>query len=501
MKKAGFTYGQTDPWVEKYGVKEVVIKEIEICQAGNARSHGTKTGSRTSASERPGISPALFAEQLLNSAVFLHLEDVAHALPPITERPVSVEMSPELTDAYRKLEYDIKKVMSQQLAQGNRRLLGRFLTNLLSYPDKPFENPPVELEQGSYAYPRELSQDLEYPKEQKLIELVQDAKRNNRKALIFLTYTGKRDTQPRIKKLLADYGITAEILYAKEVKPAQREKWIENISPTIDALIVNPEAVKTGLDLIDFPTVIYLQTGYSVFTLRQSSRRSWRIGQTQPVEIYYLYYADTMQSRAINLIGKKLSASVALEGKLTSEGLQAMAGDDEDAALALARALCQGGLSEGIESVWRSVNEKNAATVKAQERPETSTAPTTLALPPGEDEQEAATAMEEPNPTLTPPATPNVEQQANHEAAPDTFTQAMLALNPHLSPDALALIRSLVKGEALPTATPQQEPRPAVNDSTITRLTTPSPQTAQVIPFRKPTKKKPTDEKQTSLFG
>jgi len=371
MKRAGYTYGKTDRWVDKYGVREIVIKETVSADGRNARSHGTKTGTKTGSEERPGISPALFADQLLNNAIFLHLEDVAQALPPITEEPVPIEMSPDLATAYKRLEADIKSVMDAQLAQGNRRLLGRYLVNLLSYPDKPYQNEPVPLDKLHFAVPAELPQDLEYPKEEELIRIATEAKARGRKTLVFLTFTGKRDQCPRVKKILEDHNLKTAILYAQNVDPRKREAWIEQHAPGIDVLITNPECVKTGLDLLQFPTVVYLQTGYNVFTLRQSSRRSWRIGQKLPVEIFYLYYTGTMQARAINLIGRKLSASQALEGKLTAEGLQALAGEDEDEALALARALCQGGLADGIESTWKALNEQNRAfTATEQPAPE-----------------------------------------------------------------------------------------------------------------------------------
>jgi hypothetical protein len=72
--------------------------------------------------------------------------------------------------------------------------------------------------------------------------------------------------------------------------------------------------VKTGLDLFDkggsynFCTLVFYETGYSLFCLRQASRRSWRIGQTKPCRIVYFYYYDTMQSRAMALLGRKLTA-------------------------------------------------------------------------------------------------------------------------------------------------------------------------------------------------
>jgi len=108
---------------------------------------------------------------------------------------------------------------------------------------------------------------------------------------------------------------------------------------------------------LDFPTIIFYQTGYSIFTLRQASRRSWRIGQDKPVRIHYLHYRDTMQERALELVGKKLSASLAIEGKLTADGLASLSAG-EDMTLMLARTLVKGTKIDGAESVWRSMNSR-----------------------------------------------------------------------------------------------------------------------------------------------
>ena len=59
----------------------------------------------------------------------------------------------------------------------------------------------------------------------------------------------------------------------------------------IDVAICHPKIVETGLDLLDFPTILFHETGYSLHTLRQSSRRSWRIGQRRPVEVKFFAYA------------------------------------------------------------------------------------------------------------------------------------------------------------------------------------------------------------------
>jgi hypothetical protein len=128
---------------------------------------------------------------------------------------------------------------------------------------------------------------------------------------------------------------------------ARREVWIAEHAPKLDVVVSHPKLVETGLDLFDkcgsynFPTICFYETGYNIFTLRQASRRAWRIGQSQPRRVVYLYYEGTMQERAMALMGKKLTAAQALEGRFSSEGLVAMAGEDANVEIALARSLVE----------------------------------------------------------------------------------------------------------------------------------------------------------------
>ena len=106
-------------------------------------------------------------------------------------------------------------------------------------------------------------------------------------------------------------------------------------------MICNPRLVETGLDLLDFPSIVFYQCGYSTYTLRQASRRSWRITQKEPVKVYYLTYSETMQTRAMKLIATKLETSLALEGELTDKGLSALSESSDSMTRELARALVE----------------------------------------------------------------------------------------------------------------------------------------------------------------
>jgi len=363
MKQEGLEYSRISEWMSRYGVLEKITK---YSSEDNACSRGKKTS--VILKRKPGISPMVFSNHLLGKAVFLHLADIALELPAIREEVVCVDMDPELESAYSRLEYHLAKAMKEALVMGSKRLLGAYLTNLLSYPDRPFDNPVItdpktrhlpEEMQRIIAVPEELSKSKTYAKERQLVDLVRSEARNGRKCFVFATFTGKKDITLRLKDTLERDGLKAEILRST-VKPEMREEWVKSkVKQGVDVIIANPKLVETGLDLLDFPTLIFHQTGYSVYTLRQASRRSWRIGQDRDVKVYYLFYKGTIQEKALQLMGSKMEASLALEGRFSEEGLLAMT-QGEDMSTALAKALVDGMDVEGAEDIWRKINLKNA---------------------------------------------------------------------------------------------------------------------------------------------
>ena len=68
----------------------------------------------------------------------------------------------------------------------------------------------------------------------------------------------------------------------------------ERVEQGIDVLICHPRLVQTGLDLIDFPTLCWFETDYSVYVIWQASRGSWRIGQTRPVKVVFMAYRNSL---------------------------------------------------------------------------------------------------------------------------------------------------------------------------------------------------------------
>jgi len=124
-------------------------------------------------------------------------------------------------------------------------------------------------------------------------------------------------------------------------------------------VICHPKLVETGLDLLDFPTILFYESGYSLHTLRQASRRSWRIGQRRPVRVKFLCSEGTMQTSCLRLMGKKLLVALTMEGKFAGEGLQSI-DEDDDMLSAMARELVErNGIGETADSTWRALNAEH----------------------------------------------------------------------------------------------------------------------------------------------
>lgn len=88
----------------------------------------------------------------------------------------------------------------------------------------------------------------------------------------------------------------------------------------------------------NYPTLIFYQLGYSLFTIWQASRRHYRLNQREECRTYYMAVAGTVQQAVIGLIAQKMAATSAIQGKFSVEGLSAMA-QGVDVKLKLAQAL------------------------------------------------------------------------------------------------------------------------------------------------------------------
>ena len=92
--------------------------------------------------------------------------------------------------------------------------------------------------------------------------------------------------------------------------------------------------------------------------MRQASRGSWRIGQTQPVKVVFMAYRNTLQADALKLVAQKLQSALAVEGDLPEDGLAGYGDTGDDLMMALARKLASGDAQdEPVEDIVRQAQE------------------------------------------------------------------------------------------------------------------------------------------------
>ena len=315
-----FAFHDEKRWARLYGVLETTRRRR---RDDDADEDGVYTGNRryrNQAKEQPGVSPAIVS-RLLDTTIFLSLKDLNLALPAYKEEVVALDMLDEQGQQYHSMDSGLK-----QLAVQSSRYLSTWLQWSLARPNSAFRDEVVVVdevdgEDGKSARKVPLMElpainpngHKWLPKENWLADFCKLEKQQGRKVLIYVRQTGTRDIQDRVQMPLQANGLRVSILGCN-VDPRKREEWIAKRVNTIDALICNPRLVETGLDLVQFSSVVFFEIEYSLYTLWQSVRRVWRLGQTQPVKAIFSVYSSAMEATALALMGRKMKAAQLVYG-------------------------------------------------------------------------------------------------------------------------------------------------------------------------------------------
>ena len=361
-------------WIKRYGFEEHTMGKPDDDTLEDGRN-SRRRKFRKVVRERPGLVPsALF--HIIGNTVFLKLADVASGLPPYEEQILLSSMDSEedatgysQRSAYKTVYEELRKELKDALRSGSKRLLATYLQTLLAYPDGCTRGETVFDPRSGEVIVQvpPLSGERLFPKEKALLDLVAAERMEGRRVLVYATHTGTRDITGRMDDILTRHGFRVAVMKADAVAPDRREAWVaDKVKQGIDVLICHPRLVQTGLDLIDFQTLCWYETDYSVYVMRQASRRSWRIGQTRPVKVVFMSYRNTLQADALKLVAKKLQSSLAVEGELPEDGLAAYGDDGDDLMMALARKIVSGE-EDGAETVEEVFARARDAEATAEE--------------------------------------------------------------------------------------------------------------------------------------
>jgi len=345
-------WGNPKRFIERYGVLEKIttVKEEDGLT--------TKAKKRTIVKEKPGISPLLLGKMLLSNSVFLRLSDCMEHLQPYQEDVMEITMHPEMEHLYSEFEETMKKALLDALVRGDNSLLGGYLHSLLSYPERIYTGLTVIHPHTKETVAVAPSLQGIMPKEQELISIIKKELEQRRKVLVYIQNSNTTDISPRLVDIMEDENIKVKVLRSGDTEGRAKiiQRWVEK---GIDVLITNPKKVEVGMDLLDFPSIIFYQIPMSTYTLRQASRRSWRIPQKKPVRIYFLTYSGTMQTRLMKLMADKLMCSLAIEGELSDKGLAALSETSDSMAKELAKMLIeQSEDNMSLKDIWSDYRKK-----------------------------------------------------------------------------------------------------------------------------------------------
>lgn len=350
MMEDGFGYNKSNTlgtaamaFMRQHGVLKDIIRSTgsEFDGGSFASSKAKRSSVRTS--KAPGFSPLGIMRYILPITVFLKLKDLGEGvLPPYEEIFRPVAMTQQQEDVYQQMSAALQQVLRQALAKGDNTLTGIVTNTLLAWPDcchNPEHVVWKSKKQVLFSTPAVFNEYELSPKEADMLEVVKTELAAGRKCLVYSIYTDTRDTTTRLQEILQTNGIKAAVMRAS-VKADAREDWVaEKLDDGYQVIICNPELVKTGLDLLAFPTIYFMQTGYNVYTLMQAARRSWRIGQKEPVKVYFAGYMDTAQQICLELMGQKITVAQSTSGEMPDTGLDILNQAEDSVEVQLAKRL------------------------------------------------------------------------------------------------------------------------------------------------------------------
>jgi hypothetical protein len=363
MVSHGFTWDEKGmkEFQNAYGCGERISRSSLVLKTASGSPKKSRSYRR-----KPGASPLLFGKHLMGMGAFISLEDLAANLPEYHEEIIPVQMTSELAQAYKQIEEDCRKALSK--SGMNRSILSKAVSALLAYCDHPYgfgtimgtkyDAKTKQATKVEISTPPDLSRRKIQPKEQRLIDEVRKELAEGRRSIVYAIYNETYPVLDRLHTLMLDAGIKASMLKTDTVSAEEREGWYrQQMAVGAEVILCHPALVQTGLDLLDTPTLIYYESGTSTFVLRQSSRRSWRIGQTRPVRVKHLFYEGTLQEQSLRLMARKMLVSLMLEGKFADEGLTTM--EEGDVLTAMAKELVtKQHVGDKAKEVWSKLRDE-----------------------------------------------------------------------------------------------------------------------------------------------
>lgn len=156
-----------------------------------------------------------------------------------------------------------------------------------------------------YAQARRMSWDIDdvskSSKGQRLLEIIEDAKEDDRKVIIFSFFL---DTIRAIKQLLGNKCLNP---ITGSLTPQRRQEIIDELSesPAGTAIVSQIQAGGTGLNIQSASVIVIVEPQFKPSIENQAISRAYRMGQTRNVQVHRLLCEKTIEEKIADLLAQK----------------------------------------------------------------------------------------------------------------------------------------------------------------------------------------------------
>lgn len=245
-------------------------------------------------------------DSLRNDVSFIMLrrkkEDVLNSLPEKIDIHQALVMNETESSLYNT---ERESILSKIGTENSENIL-TLIQNLRQYTTHPFLISGESLATASMATLKQTSS-----KFARTIEIIDEIKFRKEKVIIFTEYLQMIDAFKRV--LRENYSLEIFTIDGR-VDISERQKRIDQFSSDegFGIMVLNPKTAGMGLNITAANHVIHYTRQWNPALENQASARSYRNGQIRNVNVYYLYYVNTIEE----LIDTRLRAKSTLSGEV-----------------------------------------------------------------------------------------------------------------------------------------------------------------------------------------
>lgn len=365
LLSTGITYETSaEQWASRYGVLEKIVTNKNGDNVIGVSTNRKK--DRVEVKEKPGISPKLISDFLLDKCIFVELSDLGVPLTQLEEIPKVIPLDEDHYDEYKQLHSNLYNTSQSLQREIGSAAWSHFNPTTINYADQPQKGAEVQYFKKNDIGQKELIATVSataFPssyltaKEREVIKDIESEIHQGRRCILFTHYSGGYQTNERLLKMLTAKGIVCEIMNDK-ISTDDRFEWLDKQAAAgTEVLIMNQRLVEVGLDLMEFPSIMFYQLNDDINVVRQASRRSWRLGQPKRCKVFYYVADKTTQLVQFQRLMSKRVAAMIVEGRIERSDSLAKYADTSSSGMVadLSKTLS----SVELTNAWVSASEKD----------------------------------------------------------------------------------------------------------------------------------------------